>query len=61
MFHTCVRTFDVMGTAESFLGTKQGLNIIPLQPDFLHGSSLPFFWYIHRALAALIGSYSPDL
>ena len=27
MFHTCVRIFDVMGTVEKFLGTKQGLRI----------------------------------
>jgi hypothetical protein len=26
MFHACVRTFDVMGTVEIFLGTKQVLN-----------------------------------
>ena len=25
MLHTCVRTFDVTGTIEKFLGTKQGL------------------------------------
>ena len=26
MFHTCVQTFDMTGTVENFLGTKQGLS-----------------------------------
>ena len=27
MLHACVRTFDVTGTVENFLGTKQGLSV----------------------------------
>ena len=27
MLHACVRTFDVTGTVENFLGTKHGLNM----------------------------------
>ena len=27
MFHACVQRFDVMGTVENFLGTKQGLSV----------------------------------
>ena len=36
MFYACVRTFDVTGTAENFLGTKQGLKI------------LKDFWQLHN-------------
>ena len=30
MLHTCVKRFDVTGTVEFFLETKQGLNRLPL-------------------------------
>ena len=37
MFHVCVRRFDVMGTVEIFLGTKQNLSVCVLYTAILIG------------------------
>ena len=30
MFHACVQRFDLTGTVQNFLGTKQGLNALEM-------------------------------
>ena len=36
MFHACVRIFNVTGTVENFLGTKQGLSYATVESRIWH-------------------------